>query len=223
MGKNINVLVGQSGGPTPVINNSLLGVIETCRSYPAEFGKIYAGWHADQAPSLLEILRAAHPLFVNIHVTHPRELTPEATAACEKLADAGIPLGSQTVLLQGINDRVETMKALFRSLLRLRVKPYYLYQCDRIPGSSHFVTPLDKGLEIIDGIRGHTSGLAVPHYVLDAPGGGGKIPLLPEYCISRSDHELVLRNYQHRRFVYPLSAGTSEELPGAGASRKGLS
>jgi len=119
------------------------------------------------------------------------------------LADAGIPLGSQTVLLKGINDNVETMKRLVHELLKMRVKPYYLYQCDPISGSAHFRTPVAKGLEIIEGLRGHTSGYAVPTFVIDAPGGGGKIPLQPNYVVGREGDELILRNYEGAIFRYP--------------------
>ena len=127
--------------------------------------------------------------------------------ACERLADAGIPLGSQTVLLSGINDDVATMKALMHGLLKIRVKPYYLYQCDPILGSAHFRTPVDKGLEIIRGLRGYTTGYAVPTYVIDAPGGGGKIPLLPEYSLGREGEDILLKNYQDRVFHYPDCKG----------------
>jgi lysine 2,3-aminomutase len=123
--------------------------------------------------------------------------------ACNRLADAGIPLGSQTVLLAGINDSVETLKKLYHGLLTVRVRPYYLYQCDPIPGSSHFRTSVAKGMEMIRGLRGHTTGYAVPTYVIDAPGGGGKIPLLPEYAVGYDGGDLVLRNYEGRTFRYP--------------------
>ncbi len=132
-------------------------------------------------PQLCRVLRKFHPLWMSLHFTHPDECTPESARACGRLADAGIPLGSQTVLLKGINDNVETMKELVHRLLLMRVRPYYLYQCDPISGSSHFRTPVSKGLEIIEGLRGHTTGYAVPNYVIDAPGGGGKIPLQPNY------------------------------------------
>jgi lysine 2,3-aminomutase len=122
--------------------------------------------------------------------------------ACNRLADAGIPLGSQTVLLSGINDSVETMKRLMHGLLKIRVRPYYLYQCDPIPGSSHFRTQVEKGLEIISGLRGYTTGYAVPTYVIDAPGGGGKIPLLPGYRLDRDGDALLLRNYQDNTYRY---------------------
>jgi len=154
-------------------------------------------------PQLTRMLRRYHPVWMSIHFTHPEEITPEVSAAAARLADAGIPLGSQTVLLSGINDEVETMKRLFHGLLRIRVKPYYLYQCDPIVGSAHFRTSVQKGLEIIAGLRGHTTGYAVPQYVIDAPGGGGKIPLLPEYLVGRDGDELVLRNYEGKTFRYP--------------------
>ncbi len=153
--------------------------------------------------SLARVLKRSHPLWVSIHFTHPDELTTETIEACARLADAGIPLGSQTVLLAGINDSVDVMKRLMHGLLKARVKPYYMYQCDPIVGSSHFRTPVQKGLEIIQGLRGHTTGYAVPSYVIDAPGGGGKIPLLPEYLVGRDGDDLVLRNYQGLHFRYP--------------------
>ena len=158
-------------------------------------------------PSLTRTLKKYHPLWISIHCTHPDELTPEANQAFERLADAGIPLGSQTVLLAGINDNVETMKRLFHGLLKNRVKPYYLYQCDPIPGSAHFRTTVDKGLEIISGLRGYTTGYAVPTYVIDAPGGGGKIPLLPEYVVGRDGNDLVLKNYKGDIYRYPDQQG----------------
>jgi len=154
-------------------------------------------------PALTRTLRRYHPLWLSIHFTHPDEVTPEVMKACERLADAGIPLGSQTVLLSGINDTVETAKRLFHSLLKIRVRPYYLYQCDPISGSAHFRTPVEKGLEIIQGLRGHTTGYAVPTYVIDAPGGGGKIPLLPNYAVGRDQDRLLLKNYAGITYSYP--------------------
>ena len=155
--------------------------------------------------SLVAILKKYHPLFISIHFTHPDELTPEVGQACKRLADAGIPLGSQTVLLKGINDDVQTMKSLMHGLLKIRVRPYYLYQCDPIPGSAHFRTPVSKGLDIIRGLRGYTSGYAVPTYVIDAPGGGGKIPLLPDYFQGKENGDVILKNYQDKLFRYPDS------------------
>lgn len=154
-------------------------------------------------PALCKILKKYHPVYLSVHFTHPDELTPETSKACNRLADAGVPLGSQTVLLSGINDNVDTMKKLMQGLLRVRVKPYYIFQCDPIVGSSHFRAPVEKGLEIIQGLRGHTSGYAVPAYVIDAPGGGGKIPLLPEYFQGREGDEIVLKNYENNYFRYP--------------------
>jgi lysine 2,3-aminomutase len=153
--------------------------------------------------SLVSMLKKYHPLWMSIHVTHPEELTPEVETACARLADAGIPLGSQTVLLKGVNDSISPLKALMHGLIKFRVKPYYLYQCDPIPGSSHFRTPVSKGLEMIQGLRGHTSGYAVPTFAIDAPGGGGKIPLLPEYVIGRDENSMILRNYEGKIFYYP--------------------
>jgi lysine 2,3-aminomutase len=154
-------------------------------------------------PKLVRMLRRHHPLLMSLHFTHPDECTPESYNACGMLADAGIPLGSQTVLLLGINDNVETMQNLVHSLLRMRVKPYYLYQCDPIPGSSHFRTTVEKGIEIIKGLRGFTSGYAIPTYVIDALGGGGKIPIMPDYVEGRDGDNLVLRNNEGCLFKYP--------------------
>jgi len=161
---------------------------------------------------LTRMLRKYHPLWMSVHVTHPDELTPEVSEATARLADAGIPLGSQTVLLRGINDEVATMKRLMHGLLMRRVKPYYLYQCDPITGSAHFRTPVAKALEIIAGLRGHTTGYAVPTYVIDAPGGGGKIPLLPEYVVGRDGDDLLLRNFEGGTYRYPdpLSAAVED-------------
>jgi len=153
--------------------------------------------------ALTRMLRKHHPLWMSIHFTHPNELTPEVAEATARLADAGIPLGSQTVLLKGINDDVVVMKRLMHGLLMNRVKPYYLYQCDPITGSAHFRTTVEKGLEIIRGLRGHTSGYAVPTYVIDAPGGGGKIPLLPDYVVGRDSDDLLLTNFEGGTYRYP--------------------
>ena len=149
-----------------------------------------------------------HPVFMNTHFNHPDELTPAAVAALDRLSRAGVPLGCQTVLLKGVNDDPVVMKELMHRLLKARVRPYYIYMCDPVAGGEHFRTTVEKGLEIISALRGWTSGLAVPHFVIDAPGGGGKVPLLPEYVESISDDEVVLRNYEGRRFVYKQPAGT---------------
>jgi len=152
---------------------------------------------------LVSIIKRYHPVWMSLHFMHPNECTPESQKACAMLADAGMPLGSQTVLLKGINDNVETMKQLMQNLMKMRVRPYYLYQCDPISGSAHFRTPVEKGLEIIKGLRGYISGYAVPNYVIDAPGGGGKIQLLPEAVVDRIGDELILRNYERKCFSYP--------------------
>ena len=158
---------------------------------------------------LTRMLKRFHPLWMSIHFTHPDELTPETIEACARLADAGIPLGSQTVLLKGINDSVETLKPMFQGLLRARVKPYYLYQCDPVSGSEHFRTSVEQGLEIIRGLRGHTTGYAVPQFVVDAPGGGGKIPLLPDYVVGRDGDDLLLTNFEGGIYRYPDPAGNT--------------
>ncbi len=158
-------------------------------------------------PQLVRMLRRYHPLWMSLHFMHPDEACHETAKACGMLADAGIPLGSQTVLLKGINDSVETMKLLVQRLMKMRVRPYYLYQCDPITGSAHFRTPVSKGIEIIRGLRGFVSGYAVPQYVIDAPGGGGKIPLMADYVVGREDNDLVLRNYEGREYRYPDNGG----------------
>jgi len=153
---------------------------------------------------LCNIFKKFHPLFMSIHFTHPDELSTETQKACNMLADAGIPLGSQSVLLKDINDNVECFRKLNKGLLKIRVRPYYIYQCDPIPGSLHFRTPIQTGLDIIKGLRGFTSGYAVPHYVIDAPKGGGKIPLLPNYVKEIRDNEIILTNYLDKEYSYPL-------------------
>ncbi|MCE5206870.1 MAG: lysine 2,3-aminomutase [Chloroflexi bacterium] len=145
---------------------------------------------------LCETLQKYHPLYLNIHVNHPNEITRELAEATDKLTRAGIQLGNQSVLLAGINDCVHIQRKLVQDLVRIRVRPYYLYQCDLVEGAGHLRTPIAKGIEIIEGLRGHTSGFAVPTYVVDAPGGGGKVPLMPNYLISYSDHKVVVRNYE---------------------------
>ena len=142
------------------------------------------------------MLKKYHPIWLNTHFNHPKEMTPEAAAACAKLADAGIPLGNQSVLLRGVNDDVHVMRNLMQILVKNRVRPYYIYQCDLSLGIEHFRTPVAKGLEIMEGLRGHTSGYAVPTFVIDAPGGGGKTPVMPQYVISQTPEKIILRNYE---------------------------
>ena len=145
---------------------------------------------------LCSMLEKYHPLWINLHFNHPNEITPEVSRAVDKLTKAGLPVGNQSVLLAGVNDCVHIQRSLVHKLVENRIRPYYLYQCDLVEGSGHFRTPVGKGLEIMEGLRGHTSGYAVPTFVIDAPGGGGKIPVMPNYLISYSDHKVVLRNYE---------------------------
>lgn len=147
-------------------------------------------------PELVQMLAKYHPVWLNTHFNHPNEITEESKLACERLANAGIPLGNQSVLLRGVNDCPNIMKKLVHELVRIRVRPYYIYVCDLSQGISHFRTPVSKGIEIIEALRGHTSGYCVPTFVVDAPGGGGKIPVMPTYVISQSPHRVVLRNYE---------------------------
>lgn len=146
--------------------------------------------------NLVNMLKKYHPIWLNTHFNHPQEVTKEAAEACAKLANAGIPLGNQSVLLRGVNDCVHTMKKLMHELVKMRVRPYYIYQCDLSMGIEHFRTPVSKGLEIIEGLRGHTSGYAVPTFVVDAPGGGGKTPVMPQYVVSQAPGKVVLRNFE---------------------------
>src|SRR3990172_225708 len=145
---------------------------------------------------LCDMLARFHPLWLNIHVNHPAEISRELAEACDRMSRAGIPLGNQSVLLAGVNDCVHLQRELVQKLTRIRVRPYYLYQCDLVEGSGHFRTPVAKGIEIIEGLRGHTSGYAIPQFIVDAPGGGGKIPVMPNYLLSMSDHKVIVRNYE---------------------------
>src|SRR5574342_162063 len=145
---------------------------------------------------LCDMLQRFHPLWINIHINHPNEISQELADACDRMTRVGIPLGNQSVLLAGVNDCVHIQRELVQKMTRIRVRPYYLYQCDLVEGAGHFRTPVAKGIEIIEALRGHTSGYAVPTFVVDAPGGGGKIPLMPNYQLSMSDHKVVLRNYE---------------------------
>jgi lysine 2,3-aminomutase len=167
---------------------------------------------------LLRLLDKHGPLWINTHFNHPREITPETADCCEKLARLGIPLGNQTVLLAGVNDDVATMNQLFHAVLRIRVRPYYLYQCDPVVGAAHLRTSVWKGIEIIESLRGHTTGLAVPTFVVDAPGGGGKIPLMPNYLVSAAPGRIVLRNFEGAIFGYPDGGSVPNTAEGNAAS-----
>lgn len=162
-------------------------------------------------PEFVEMVKKYHPIWLNTHFNHPSEITPESSAACARLADAGIPLGNQTVLLRGINDCTHVMKRLVHELVKIRVRPYYIYVCDQSMGISHFRTPVSKGIEIIENLRGHTSGYAVPTFVVDAPGGGGKIPVMPNYLVSQSPNRVVVRNYEGVLSTYTEPEDYKEE------------
>src|SRR5690606_18282773 len=167
-------------------------------------------------PALCDIFKKYGPIWMSIHVNHPKECTQELKDACERLAFAGVPLGNQSVLLKGVNDDPEVMKALVHRLLRMRVRPYYIYQMDLITGGAHFKVDVRKGIEIIKALRGHTTGYAVPQYVIDAPGGGGKVPINPDYVEQITEDEVIFRNYEGNRFRYPLKAAplaSTEKAP----------
>ena len=169
---------------------------------------------------LVNMLKKYHPVWVNTHFNHPNEITPESTEACARLADAGIPLGNQSVLLRGINDCSHVMKKLVTGLVKIRVRPYYIYICDQSMGISHFRTPVSKGIEIIENLRGHVSGYAVPTFVVDAPGGGGKIPVMPTYLISQSPSRVVVRNYEGVISTYAQPTDYTDECHCADCSKK---
>ncbi len=166
-------------------------------------------------PELCSMLRQFHPLFISIHSNHPRELTTEVRDALGRLADAGIPLGNQSVLLRHVNDDPEVMKAHVHKLLMCRVRPYYLYQCDLIAGSAHLRASVREGLQVMEALRGHTTGYAVPQYVIDAPGGGGKVPINPEYILANEPGRIVIRNFEGRVFEYPDEGVPVEHPAGA--------
>ncbi len=205
------------GDPLTLSDDKLDWLLTRLRAIPhVEFlrigTKVPAALPQRITPALVRMLRRHHPLWMSLHFTHPDELTPEVARACARLADAGIPLGSQTVLLAGVNDSVSTLKPLFQRLLRLRVRPYYLYQCDPVPGSAHFRVPVERGVALLQGLRGHTTGYAVPTFVIDAPGGGGKIPLFADPVVGREGDSLLLRNFEGRVFRYPDPAGRSSHV-----------
>jgi lysine 2,3-aminomutase len=173
-------------------------------------------------PELCEMLKKYHPIWLNTHFNHPNEITAESTRACEMLANAGVPLGNQSVLLRGVNDCVHVMKRLVQGLVKIRVRPYYIYQCDLSMGLEHFRTPVSKGIEIIEGLRGHTSGYCVPTFVVDAPGGGGKTPVMPQYVISQAPGKVVLRNFEGVITTYtePTDYHSECNCPECQAARK---
>ena len=162
--------------------------------------------------SLIRILKRFQPLYLNIHFNHPDEITDEVRRACYRLAEAGIPMGSQTVLLKGINDHADILARLFRELLKMRIKPYYLLQADLTRGTDHFRTRIETGLKIMQQLRGHISGLAVPHYIIDLPGGGGKVPLIPDNVISLCEDAIVVKNFEGHIFEYPQAERVNPDL-----------
>ncbi len=153
-------------------------------------------------PKLCNMLKKYHPIYVNTHFNHPWEITSESQKACGLLVDAGCPVGNQMVLMKGVNDDAAVVKELLQKLLKMRVRPYYMFMADETKGANHFRTSIETGIEIIENLRGHTSGLAIPHFVIDAPGGGGKIPLLPSYVLHQDENKIILRNYQHKIYSY---------------------
>ncbi len=201
-----DVLVS-GGDPLTLSDGRLLGLLGKLRAIPhvevLRIGtRVPITLPQRVTPALVRGLKRLHPLFVSLHVVHPKELAPEVERACVRLADAGIPIGSQSVLLAGINDDEETLRTLIHRLLRLRVRPYYLFQCDQIEGTAHFRTPLQKGIDLMKTLIGHTSGYAVPKFAVDLSGGGGKVPLLPEYREASEDGHIVFKNFAGERFEY---------------------
>jgi lysine 2,3-aminomutase len=218
----IKDVVVSGGDPLTLATPVLEGILKVLRSVPS-VEVIRIGTRVPVVMpmrvdgELTEMLRKYHPVFVNTHFNHPNELTQASLEACGRLADAGIPLGNQTVLLRGINDDAKTLEALFRGLLRGRVRPYYLFQCDLVKGVEHFRTRLSKGVNIMEQLRGRLSGLAIPLFVVDAPHGGGKIPVMPEYVVTSTGAETVLRNYQGLIVAYPEpcdAVAPSDTVPG---------
>ncbi len=205
--KKIRDVLISGGDPFMLEDDALENIIKTIRAMPhVEFLRIGTRVPVALPQRITEqfvaMLKKYSPIWVSIHFNHPREVTKRCKFACDLLADSGIPLGSQTVLLKGINDRPFVMKKLMHELLKIRVRPYYIYQCDPVKGTSHFRTPVAVGINIIEKLRGHTSGYAIPTYVIDAPGGGGKIPVGPNYVISQAKGRYTLRNYRSKIYTY---------------------
>ncbi|MFQ5779335.1 MAG: KamA family radical SAM protein [Nitrospiria bacterium] len=220
--REVRDVIFSGGDPLMVVDMLLERVLKALRSIP-HIEVIRIGTRVPGAlPSritenLCALLKGFHPLYMNLHFNHPDEITPEVARACGMLADAGIPLGSQTVLMEGVNDDPEMMKQLMQKLLSIRVKPYYIYQADLVRGTHHFRTRVEKGLKIISALRGHTSGMAVPHYVIDAPQGGGKVAILPQETLLYMDEdEVIVKNYEEKTFKYPQpepSNGSGKDAP----------
>lgn len=207
--REIHDVLLSGGDPLLLSDNELFEILSKLKSIPhvriIRIGtRVPCTLPQRITPQLTGMLKGFHPLYINTHFNHPREITPQAAIACSRLADAGIPLGCQTVLLKGVNDDTILMKELMLKLLSIRVRPYYLFQADLARGTSHFWTPLIKGLEIISQLQGHISGLSIPRFMIDLPGGGGKIPITPEYIRRIKGKELVIKNYLGHEYNYPI-------------------
>jgi lysine 2,3-aminomutase len=205
--KEIRDVLISGGDPLTLSDRVLEHIIKTLKSIPhVEFVRIGSRVPVTLpqrvTPEFVAMLKKYSPIWMSIHFNHASEITPRVKRACNLLADSGVPMGSQTVLLKGINDSPEVMKKLMHELLKIRVRPYYIYQCDPIMGSKHFRTPVSVGINIMENLRGHTTGYAVPTFVIDGPGGGGKIPIAPDYVVSRTGKKYIIRNYAGKEFVY---------------------
>ncbi len=213
----IRDIIFSGGDPLMVVDKLLERILSALRGIPhleiIRLGTRVPGTLPSRiTQAFCDMVKKYHPLYMNLHFNHPDEITPEVTQACGMLADAGIPLGSQTVLMEGINDDPQVMKSLMQKLLAIRVKPYYIYQADLVRGTKHFRTRVEKGLEIISALRGHTSGMAVPHFVIDAPQGGGKVAILPEGTLLHiDDDEVIVKNYEEKIFKYPQPKPTKSD------------
>ncbi len=217
--KEIRDVIISGGDPLMLSDNKLEHILKSLRAIPhleiLRIGSRVPCFLPQRiTPKLTEMLKRYHPLWMNVHFNHPDELTPEAQKALALLADAGIPLGCQTVLLKGVNDDPAIMKRLMQKLVASRVRPYYIYQADYVTGTEYLRTRVEKGLEIMQSLRGWTSGLSVPYFCIDAPGGGGKIPILPEYVQQIDDEKVVMRNFEGQVFVYPqVQEGNGKRKP----------
>ena len=207
--KEIRDVLLSGGDPLLLSDSELFNILTGIRSIPhveiIRIGtRVPCTLPQRVTPGLAEILRGFQPLYINTHFNHPWEITPESALACSILANAGIPLGCQTVLLKGVNDDIIVMRELMKRLLKIRVRPYYLFQADLVKGTSHFWTGLKKGLEIISGLQGHISGMCIPRFMIDLPDGGGKVPITPEYVKGIKGDKLIIKNYLGKEFIYPV-------------------
>lgn len=207
--KEINEVIFSGGDPFMLPEAELMDILTALHAVPhirlfRIHTRVPCAWPQRITSSLVKGLSRFHPLYVNIHFNHPDEISPQAQKACSLLADAGIPLGSQTVLLRNINDDAHTLHNLFQTLLQIRVRPYYLHQLDRAPGTQHFQVPIDEALKIVNALRGRTSGIAMPHFMVDLPGGGGKVEFTPESVVKKTSSHWLIRNFQGEIYRYPI-------------------